>query len=144
MVNAKKKGNAWEHKVAKFLSSHGFKTWKDSASGGGSREKGDIGNSLDMTIESKSTKVIRLPEWWKQVSHSASLQRNQPVLFIHQDGMGNEEWLVVMHSNDWVEMLKKSKTEKIYQEVPQEDSNSKKWAIQNAITSLKKLLKEYE
>lgn len=109
MTNSKKKGNAWENKLAGWLHSHGFKAWKDGASGGGNREKGDIGNNIDMTIESKAAKTIALPDWWRQVTRSALMHHNAPVLFIHQDGMPDLEWMVVMHSEDWVELVKAAK-----------------------------------
>ena len=104
-MNVKKKGNLWENKLANWFRDHGVKAWKDGASGGGNREKGDVGNNLDMTIESKAAKTIKLMDWWKQVERSASMHHNQPVLFIHQDGMPDNEWLVVMHSEDWIDMV---------------------------------------
>lgn len=106
MVNAKRKGNQWENRLAKWLTENGIKAWKDPASGGANREKGDIINNADMTIESKAAKTIKLMEWWRQVAYSASIHKNRPVLFIHQDGMGADEWLVVMNNSDWVEMAK--------------------------------------
>lgn len=106
-INCKKKGNLWENRLAHWLTDHGYKAWRDGYSGGGSREKGDIGNNMDMTIESKAGKNINLMEWWRQVDKNASIHHNSPVLFIHQDGMRVDEWLVVMNSEDWIEMLKK-------------------------------------
>lgn len=107
-MNSKKKGNKWENNLANWLRDHGVKAWKDASSGAGSREKGDIGNNLDMTIESKAAKTIKLMEWWEQVDYAAAIHHNQPVLFIHQDGMRKNEWLVVMHSEDWIELVKTS------------------------------------
>lgn len=107
-INSKKKGNAWENRLANWFLSHGFKAWKDGASGGQNREKGDVGNTIDFTIESKAAKNIQLPTWWRQVKESARLHNNPPVLFIHQNGMRSNppEWFVVMSSDDWIEMLK--------------------------------------
>ena len=105
-INVKKKGNAWENKLANWLYDNGFKAYKDGHSGGGTREKGDIVNSLDITLESKACKDIKLMEWWRQVEKNASLQGNSPQLFIHQDGMRDKEWLVVMHSEDWLYLQK--------------------------------------
>ena len=105
MINAKKKGNLWENKLANWLSGHGIKAWKDSASGGGSREKGDVGNNIDFTIESKACKNIELMKWWRQVDKSASIHKNRPALFIHQDGMGDNEWLVTIHCEDWLDLV---------------------------------------
>lgn len=141
-INSKKKGNLWENKLAKWLAQHGFKAWRDSASGGGSIEKGDIGNSLDMTIESKAAKRIELASWWKQVDHSASIHKNEPVLFIHQDGMSENEWLVVMHSNDWIEHIKKAKQEKEVIYTEKEDSRELKWKLDNLVRSAKDLIKQ--
>lgn len=105
-MNSKKKGNIWENKLTNWLRDHGIKAWRDNASGGTHRERGDVGNSLNMTIESKSGKNVALMEWWGQVVRSASMQGNQPVLFIHKDGMPDNEWVVCMHSNDWIEFVK--------------------------------------
>lgn len=105
-INVKKKGNLWENKLANWLYDNGIKASKDGHSGGGSREKGDIVNSIDCTIESKACKDIKLMEWWRQVEKSASIHHNSPVLFIHQDGMRDKEWLVVLHSNDWIDTQK--------------------------------------
>ena len=138
-INVKKKGNLWENKLAKWLHSHGYRAWRDSASGGGSREKGDVGNDIDMTIESKASKNIKLMEWWEQVDRSASVHKNEPVLFIHQDGMPDNTWLVVMHSDDWIELIKgEDKRDIVF------DDPSKKYAVQRAIDSLKTLLKQFD
>lgn len=105
-INVKKKGNLWENKLANWLTDNGIKASKDGHSGGGSREKGDIVNNIDCTIESKACKKIELMEWWRQVEKNASTQGNSPLLFIHQDGMKDKEWLVTMHSEDWLFMVK--------------------------------------
>lgn len=137
MVNSKKKGNIWEHRLAKWLTSQGIRAWKDAGSGGGNIEKGDIGNDLDMTMECKASKNIKLMDWWGQTERSASLQRNQPVLFIHQDGMPEDEWLVVMNNHDWVEFVK-GETQSEYMDP------KLKWAIKTAVEALKKVLKYIE
>jgi len=143
MVNSKKKGNIWENKLANWLRDNGIKAWKDGASGGGNREKGDVGNNIDMTIESKAYDKISLMEWWKQVSKSASHHKNQPVLFIHQNRMPDNNWLVVMDSNDWVELVKGSgEIDTSY--VDPQDERQKKYRIQAGIKALKAILKEYE
>jgi len=139
MINSKKKGNLWENRLANWLSDNGIKASKDAASGGGNREKGDIVNNIDCTIESKASKNIKLAEWWEQVQNSANTHHNTPLLFIHKDGMAEDEWLVVMNNYDWLDMVKKEKT------INTDYTNPKiKWDIQNAITALKKLIKNYE
>ncbi len=110
-INSKKKGNLWENRLANWLYDKGYKAWRDGGSGGGSREKGDIGNNMDLTIESKAGKSIKLMDWWKQVEKSASIHHNSPTLFIHQDGMRVNEWLVVLHSEDWIELIKNQSKE---------------------------------
>lgn len=143
MVNVKKKGNAGEHAFSAFLQSHGFKAYKNSSSGG-NENKSDIHNSMGMNWEVKTCKKINLFACWKQTDRDSSLARSMPMLAIHFDGMPAGEWLIVQHSSDWIEMYKNSLGEIQTVEVPQEDSREKKWAIQNAISSLKKLEKFYE
>lgn len=104
MVNAKKKGNAGEHNFAHWLMSKGIKAFRNSMSGG-SVWKGDIANDLDLTIEIKTVKKINLQEAWRQVNKDASIAHNSPVLAIHFDNMPKNEWLVVLHSEDWAHLL---------------------------------------
>lgn len=138
MTNAKKKGNVWENKLANWLRSHGFKATKDPSSGSHS-ERGDIVNNMNLTIESKSCKTVKLMEWWKQVDYAASQQRNEPCLFIHVDGMGDNEWLVVMHSEDWIEHMKADEgVEQNYQDP------KAKYALNNAREALRVALKYLE
>lgn len=143
MTNSKKKGNLWENRLANWLRDNGIKAWKDGSSGGGNREKGDVGNNIDMTMESKAAKNIKLMEWWKQVEKSASMHKNSPVLFIHQDGMGEREWLVVMNNEDWIAMAKGTETiEATY--VDHNKAREDKYTIESAISGLKKALKVLE
>lgn len=107
-MNAKKKGNAGEHAFSHFLMRNGFKAFRNSMSGG-SVWKGDIANDLDMTIEVKTVKKINLMDCWRQVSKDASIAHNSPVLAIRFDNMPKDEWLIVQHSEDWAENLKKLK-----------------------------------
>ncbi len=142
-MNSKRKGNKGENDFANFLQSHGFKAYKNSSSGG-NQWKSDVHNSLDLNIEVKTVNRINLQEAWRQTDRDSSLSRSSPLLAIHFDGMGKDQWLIVQHSNDWVETLKNARGEREVVEVPQEDSRDKKWAVQAAIASLKKLLKYYE
>ena len=57
-INVKKKGNLWENKLANWLTSKGIKAWKDGASEGGNREKGDIVNNIPCMSKSKDGKNI--------------------------------------------------------------------------------------
>jgi Holliday junction resolvase len=105
MVNAKKKGNAGENQFATFLRSHGFKAFRDSASGG-STHKSDIVNGLDYSMEVKTVKKLNLKACWRQVSRDSSIAHNSPLLAIHLDGMPENEWIIGIHSNDWIELEK--------------------------------------
>lgn len=138
MTNAKKKGNIWENKLANWLRSHGFKASKDPSSGS-HYERGDIINDMGLTIESKAGKKVMLQDWWKQVDYAAAQQRNEPCLFIHIDGMGDNEWLVVQHSEDWIEARKgNSEVEQSYQDP------KARYAFQNAKEALRVALKYLE
>lgn len=137
MINSKKKGNIWENNLANWLRDNGIKAWKDGASGGGNREKGDIGNNMDMTIESKAGKNIKLMEWWDQVKKSAGMHQNTPVLFIHQDGMGSEDWLVVMRNHDWLEAVKTPLVETGITT----DEKKMEWALKGLKVALNNVLK---
>ncbi len=106
MTNAKKKGNHGEHEFAHFLMANGLRAFRNSMSGG-SVWKGDIANDLDLTIEVKTVKKINLMEAWRQVNKDASTAHNSPLLAIRFDHMPPKEWLIVTHSNDWVEHYKK-------------------------------------
>ena len=103
-MNAKRKGNAGEHKFAHYLVDNGIKAFRNSMSGG-SVWKGDIANSLDLTIEVKTVKKLNLMEAWRQVSADASKAHNSPLLVIRFDHMPKDESLVVQHSEDWLAQL---------------------------------------
>lgn len=105
-MNSKKKGNHGENEFSNWLQSHGVKAWRNSSSGAG-LYKGDINNSIDCTFEVKTVKKINLLEAWQQVNRDASIAHNQPVLAVRFDHMPKREWLVTMHSEDFIEMLKR-------------------------------------
>lgn len=107
-INAKKKGNAGEHAFSHWLTGKGFKAFRNTMSGG-SVWKGDIANDLDMTIEIKTCKKINLMECWRQVDKDASTAHNQPVLAVRFDHMPKDQWLIVQHSEDWIENIKEMK-----------------------------------
>lgn len=105
MINAKKKGNKGEHEFAHFLMDNGIKAFRNSMSGG-SVWKGDIANNIDLTIEVKTVKKLNLQDAWYQVNRDASTAHNSPLLAIHYDGMRKNNWLIVLDSEDWVELIK--------------------------------------
>jgi len=107
-MNVKKKGNAGENRFANWLYQNGIKAWRNGSSGAG-MYKGDINNSIDYTFEVKTVKRIGLLEAWKQVNRDSSIARNTPALAIHFDNMPNDTWLMVLHSEDWVALLKENR-----------------------------------
>lgn len=144
MINAKKKGNHWENVWANWLKDNGIKAWKDGMSGGGDREKGDVGNNLNLHMEVKAVKAINLQKVWKKALLECTKTHNEPLLAIHFDGMPENKFLIVIDNHMWLELVQRQEGHKTIVEVPQEDSRDKKWKIQNAITALKNLLKEYD
>lgn len=108
MLNSKRKGNKGEHEFSHWLMENGIKGFRNSMSGG-SIWKGDIANNLDLTIEVKTVKKINLMDCWRQVAKDSSIAHNSPLLAIHFDHMPNKEWLMVVHSNDWLELIKNQK-----------------------------------
>lgn len=143
MINSKKKGNHFENVFANWLKDNGIKAFKDTMSGGGNREKGDISNNLNLHIEVKAVAGINLQKVWKKALLECEKTHNSPLIAIHFNGMPEDKFLIVIDNYDWLDLIKKPEDEKIVTEVI-EDNRDKKWAIQNAITSLKKLLKMYE
>lgn len=139
MTNAKKKGNAGENNFANWLIDNGIKAWKDGASGGGNREKADVGNNLNLHFEVKTVKKINLKEVWYKAVSECQKTHNDPVIAVHFDGMPQKEWLIVLHSNHFLDLI----TGEIEPNTTYEDPK-KKWAIKNMVESAKKVLKMYE
>ena len=138
-MNAKKKGNHMENVWANWLIKNGIKAWKDGASGGGTNEKGDVGNNLNLHMEVKAVKGINLQKVWKKALHECEKTHNLPLLAIHFDGMGEEEFLVVIDNGHWLDLMTKEQgVETNYQDP------KLKWAIQGSIEANKKLLKLIE
>ena len=105
-MNAKKKGNHGENEFANWLFGHGVKAFRNGSSGAG-MYKGDVNNSIDCTFEVKTVKKINLLQAWQQVNRDSSVAHNMPVLAIRFDNMPKREWLIVSHSEDFIEMLKR-------------------------------------
>jgi len=143
MINSKKKGNLWENKFANWLKDNGIKAWKDGMSGGGSREKADVGNNLNLHMEVKAVAGINLKKVWDKAEFECQKTHNTPLIAIHFNGMPDNKFLIVIDNDAWLDLMLKKPEEKVVMEEV-EDSREKKWAIQNSITSLKKLLKFYD
>lgn len=104
-MNVKKKGNHGENEFANWLQENGIKAYRNSSSGAG-LYKGDVNNSLNCTFEIKTVKKINLQEAWRQVNKDSSIAHTTPVLAIHFDNMPKREWLVTIHSEDWLDLIK--------------------------------------
>lgn len=144
MTNAKRKGNQGQIDFATFMQSHGFRCQSDGSRSGGGEWKGDVHNDLGMSIEIKTCKKINLHECWKQTDRDAQTSRTMPVLAVHFDGMPQGSWLMVTHSEDWIESLKANKgVQAIEYKDVSEENRALKWALEqlkNAITKVLKLL----
>lgn len=105
-MNSKKKGNLWENRWANWLRDNGIKAWKDGASGGGDREKGDVGNNLNLHMEVKGVKAINLKKVWAKAQLECQKTHNQPLIAIHFDGMRDDEFLVVIDNHNWLDLVK--------------------------------------
>ena len=137
MINSKKKGNHGENLFANWLSDNGIKAWKDSMSGGGNREKGDVGNNIDFTFEVKTVKKVNLPAYWKQTKISAEKHHNRPCLVIHLDGMPKDSWIMIMDNWDWLDIIMGEN--KI--DIKYENTNLK-WKAKRAKEAINEFLKE--
>jgi Holliday junction resolvase len=140
-MNFKKKGNAGENRFANWLQSNGIKAFKNSSSGANTN-KSDVHNSLNANFEVKTVKRINLQEAWKQSRRDAEMSHTTPYVVIHFDGMPQDEWLIVMHSEDWLDLVK--------QNVPIETQSYTDpkvvWAIKRMVEAAKvviRLLEKY-
>lgn len=109
-LNSKRKGNKGENEFANWLQENGIKAYRNSASGA-TTAKGDINNSMDLTIEVKTAKHINLKKCWQQVKRDSELASNTPLLAIHLDGMADKKWLIVQDCDNWLEAIKSKKVE---------------------------------
>ena len=143
MVNAKKKGNRGEHLFSEFLRGKGIKAYKDSASGGGAGEKGDIINDIGYCFEVKTVKALNVKKAWAQVDKSSGMNKTIPCLVIHFDGMPEGEFLMVQHSEDWIEMVTGNEKVDATYKNPQIERD-RKYNLDALIRTAKNVLKDYE
>ena len=105
-INSKKKGNLWENRWANWLRDNGIRAWKDGASGGGSREKSDVGNDIDYSFQVKGVKKLNLQEAWRQAERDAGKVHDTPAVVVHFDSMAKDQFLVVLDNYDWLDLIK--------------------------------------
>jgi len=138
MINAKKKGNRGENNFANWLYDNGIKAFKDGQSGGGNREKSDVGNDIDFHFEVKTVKNLSLQKAWRQAVRDSGKSHNTPAVVIHYDGMPKDEWLIVMDNHSWLELVKKN------MDLGKEFIDPKdKYAVRSLVESAKRVLKIY-
>ena len=137
MIGSKKKGNAGENAFSNWLNDNGIRAWKDSMSGGGTREKGDVGNNIDATIEVKTVKKLNLQGVWQKLAINASQHQNSPLLAIHFDGFPKDKWLMVLDNHDWLTLIKKPEEERITTE-----NRNLKWKLKTLKEQITSVLKE--
>jgi Holliday junction resolvase len=105
--NQKRKGNAYENKIAKRLSETlGVELRRNPGSGNMENWKGDIVAihdkdriSFPWCIELKNQKTLKIPAWIRQVEEEAQEMSKKPVLIFHLHGT-SEEYAVV-RLEDW-------------------------------------------
>ena len=136
-INSKKKGNKFENQVANWFRDNGIKMWRDSASGGGTREKADCGNNLNLHLECKAVKKINLKEVWQKAKFECEKTHNNPAICIHFDQMPEEEFIVAINNDYFLELLTGGKA------IPEMDPKNK-WKVQRLVEAAKEVLKVYE
>lgn len=143
-MNAKKKGNRGENNWANWLQEQGITAHRNSSSGA-NYQKSDVHNAIGANFEVKTVKRINLQEAWKQSSKDAFNSHSTPYLIIHFDGMGEDEWLVVMDNWNWVDLQLKAMAGegKETKPAPSEGKSTRdlKWAIQSFRSSAAKVEK---
>lgn len=135
------KGKTLENFVADRIVVHGLdpKARRDSGSGNGNREKGDIVTSMmilgrNVGIEVKNQTNIAIPQWWKQVEKLEKLGR-EPVLAFKLRGDALEATKVVLNLETLLRLVKKANSaslEPYRPEQPMTDNERKrKWVIED-------------
>jgi hypothetical protein len=122
------RGRDFETRIAKLIRQKlGIKAIRDPRSGAGQVYKADIAvPGMQVHIEAKSQKTIKLGEWWSQTIKDAGYK--VPVLMIE---LGGYEDLVALRINDYLDMVK----------VTQDDSELIK-ELQDEVGKLRGLQKE--
>lgn len=149
------KGKDLENYLASVLRGKGLdlKAIRAHGSGNGNTEKADIWTSLtvlgqNVGFECKHYTNLDIMNWWRQTKKLEKLNR-EPVLVFKQTFDSYEDTKVVIYLDTFLELVKVANGAPVPSTLsavlPETSSNrEKKWAIQNAITALKKLDKVLE
>lgn len=139
MTNAKKKGNAGENAWSNWLNDQGIRSWKDSQSGGGNREKSDTGNNINCHFEVKTVKNLSIQKAWQKAVRDANKQQNTPHLVVHYNGMPKDEWFIIMNNWDWLNLIKRPEDEMVVTE-----NRNLKWQLKILKENINKVLRELD
>jgi Holliday junction resolvase len=139
-MNAKRKGNQGENKFANWCREQGLEVWRNSGSGSGIA-KSDANNSLGINFEIKTVKALNLKKAWKQSERDANMTHSIPYVVVHFDGMGDNEWLIVMDNYNWLELMK-NKPGVITN--PLETNRNLKWKVEKLKQAANDVIKELE
>lgn len=136
--SCKQKGKRFEEEWAKFLKETNLDpTASRNPSSGGGLKKGDIKTQLDYHFECKKVEKLNIWSAIQQAERDASLVNKTPCVIISKNFL-NEPW-VLLPASKWAELEKLKKEANIQSYTPH-----LKWKINNAIKSLKDLLKEID
>lgn len=112
--SAKQKGKFLEEHVADQIRLKGIdlRAYRESSSGAGNREKGDIWTSMQVLgqnagIECKNQATIKIPDWWRQTCKLESLGR-EPMLVFKIPHAPLEATLVTMYLDTVLELIKEN------------------------------------
>ncbi len=150
MKTSVQKGKILEKYVADQIREKGIdtKAYPSHGSGNSNTEKGDIWTSMmvcgqNAGIECKNHATLHIPEWWRQTRKLESLSR-EPILAFKIFGEPLEETKVVIYLDTFLELVKAQSSAVFITSPEPVENREQKWAIQNAIVALKKLLKTYD
>ncbi len=141
--SAKNKGSRYENALVELIREVDRDAHRTYGSGSGLDKNDIVCPNLNLEIEAKNHAS------WQMKSHLNQLERqrtpyNEAVLICRDPAFPETKTEMSVVSMRLPYFLELMKNKQGYVEVPEEDNREKKWAIQNAVSSLKKLLKQYE
>lgn len=144
-LNSKKKGNAGEREVARYLKDCGLdKSAARNWSSGSGLDKSDIHNSLDWNLEVKRVEKLNIWKALEQVEEYSRQNHAKPSVVFRRNR--NPEWYIAIRLSDWVELVKREKRSEL-RESPEKvfdsrDAYYKLNNLKNAVKAVQKLIDE--
>ena len=136
------KGKALENEMANLLVSYGIdKTAMRQVGSGSGLRKGDIHNSIGLTIECKNTKTFNWKAAAEQVKKE-SLGYGTEVIIWHPPQKPLDDSVAIINVHYYFELLKKSQEPKTAASLA--ENKAIRWKLQNLIRSAKEVLNELE